>query len=116
MKRRYARGLDILGQETNRAVLIRVHNADELARSQGAIATFAQTLAPATIEAKVYDTLAQRLKKSLAAQNVDADVSVVESSAFKPAGNGHIARDVGLAVASLGGVALLFHLFRGKKK
>ena len=100
--------------ETNHALLIKVKNAAELVRSQGALAAFAQTLAPATLESKVLSTLRDKLTSALKEQNVDADISIVEPKAFTAAGGGHIARDVGLVVAGVGGLALLYHLFRGR--
>ncbi len=115
----YSAGMDVLGAETNRALLIRVKNTAELARSQGALASFAQQIAPSTIEAKVYDTMAQQLKESLADKHVDADVTVVEPRAWKPADGKHVASDVALTVAAAGGVvvvlALLWRLVGGKK-
>jgi hypothetical protein len=105
-----------VGQETNRALLIKINNAPELARSQGALASFVQALAPSTIEAKVYDTMKGKLEAALKAQNVDATLTIVEPKAFTSAGNGHVARDVGLAVAGAGVLAVMWHLFKGRKR
>lgn len=114
------RDTDILGaaaaSSTNRALLIKINNPAELARSQGSLAAFVQTLAPSTIEAKIYDTLASKLRDALSAQNVDASITVVEPKAFTSAGSGHVARDVGIAVAGVGGLALLYHLFKRRRK
>lgn len=114
--RTHLHGLDILGQETNRAILIKVHNAGDLARRQGGIAAFAQALAPATIENEVYKAMRDKLAKSLAAENIKADVTVVSEDGFKTVDGSHIGRDLGLAVAGVGGIALLWHLFKGKKR
>lgn len=100
----YSDGLRVLGAETNRALLIRVKNAAELARSQGALASFAQALAPATIEAKVYSELSRQIGTALRDKHVDAEIEIVEPSKFVGAGNGHIGRDLGLM---LGGGGLL---------
>ena len=116
--RNYIAGLDVLGadQETNRAILIRVRNAGELARSQGAVASLAQSLAPATVEGRVYGEMAKQLSQSLKAKNIDADVSVVEPSMWKPAGSSHVWIDVGFAVGGAGLFALLMHFFGGGRR
>lgn len=112
----------IMGAEpaTSRAILIRVRNAAELARSQGAVATIAQALVPGTIEAKVYDTMAQKLKESLKANNVDAEISIVEPNKFKSADGKHIAQDVvigAVTISALAGlVALIYHYVAGRKR
>jgi hypothetical protein len=127
MRKNYLIGMDVIGasdddelspvaQETNRAILIKVRNAAQLAKSQGAVATFAQALAPATVEAKVYDTMAQELRTSLRAKNVDATVTVVEPSAWETADGKHIWTDVGIGVGILGAAALMWRIFGGKKK
>lgn len=102
---------------TNRAILIRVKNADALARSQGSVAAFAQGIAPATIEAKVYAEIQKKLSDSLRAQNVDAEVSVVEPNAFRLAdGSSHIATDIGFAIGGAGVLAILWYVFSGRRK
>jgi hypothetical protein len=113
----YMTGLDeILGADTNRAILIKVNNAGELARSQGFIATFAQALAPASIEGKVYSTMAQQLRDSLKEKQVDADVTVVEPGAWRPAGSSHIATDVAVGLTAFGVAAILWRLLAGGRK
>jgi hypothetical protein len=101
--------------DTNRALLIKIKNPAELARSQGAVAAFVQTLAPSTIEAKIYEAMREKLSAALKAENVDAEVTIVEPKAFKAAGVSHVARDVGLVVAGVGGLALMWHFFKRKK-
>lgn len=105
---------------TSRAILIRVRNAAELARSQGAVATIAQALVPATIEAKVYDTVAQKLRDSLKTNNVDAEVTIVEPSKFTAADGKHIAQDVVIGAVTVSAVvgllALIYHFVAGRKK
>lgn len=102
--------------DTNRAVLIKVKNAAELARSQGALASFAQALAPATIEAKVYSTLAAKLAEALKKENVDAEITVVEPKGYVAADGKHIASDIGWALGGAGVLAGLWYLFSGRKK
>lgn len=113
----YRYGLDVLGAspgpETNQGILIRVNNALELARSQGKIATVASVLAPATIEGAVYKEMAKKLKESLAKEHVDADVTIVEPTAFKTADGKHIAQDVMLGLGA-GGVAVVLAAFLWK--
>lgn len=105
---------------TNRAILIRVRNAAELARSQGAVATIAQAIVPATIEAKVYEEMAKKLQESLKANNVDAEITVVEPSKFKSATNGHLAQDAVVGAVAISGVvgllALIYHFVAGRHK
>lgn len=99
---------EVLGQETNLGVFIRVKNAPEVVRSRGAVASLVQSIAPATTEAEVYKGLAAELRKALKDKNIDADVQVVEQSAglMKPTNN-HLWSDVGLAVGGAGVVTLL---------
>jgi len=104
-----------IGQETNRAILIKINNADELARSQGKVATLFQSLAPSSIEAKVYEETAKQLAAGLRSQNVKADVTVVEPKNFVPADGKHIWADVGLAIGGAGIVAILWFLFSGRR-
>lgn len=94
----------IIGQLTNRAILIKVHNAAALARSQGAAASLVQAIAPATIEAEVYKKVAEKLAAALRENNVDADVQVVEPKAFQPADGKHIATDIVIGAAAIGGI------------
>jgi hypothetical protein len=102
--------------DTNRAILIKVKNAAELARSQGAIASFAQALAPATIEGKVYATMRDKLAESLKKENVDAEVTIVEPKGYVAADGKHIASDIGWALGGAGVLAGLWYLFSGRKK
>ena len=115
----YSHGLDALGADTNRAILIRVKNAGELARSQGGVASLAQSLAPATIEGKVYDTLRDKLFKSLQEQHVDAEVTGVEPKGFVQADGKHSWTDVGVGLLAAGGavglLAILWRVFAGHK-
>jgi len=116
----YRRGLDAIGQLTNRAILIRVKNAGELARSQGALASLVQSIAPATIEGKVYDEMVKKLSASLKENNVDADIRVVEPTGFQTADGKHIATDIVLGAAAIGGIIAVIafgrKLIGGKKK
>ena len=123
MRQAYIDGLDILGavgaqgQETNRAILIRVNNAAQLARSQGAIASLAQTVAPATIEGKVYDEIAKKISEALKKEHVDATVNVAEPVGWKSADGKQVWSDVGLALGGVGIIALVWGLFvRGGSK
>lgn len=112
----YADHNDVFGEvATNRAILIRVKNADMLARSQGSMAALAQGLAPATIEAKVVDEVASKLRSALTQQHVDAEVSVVEPNAFQSASGSHIATDVAFAIGGAGVFAVIWYLFAGRK-
>lgn len=79
------------------AVLIRVNNVANVVQQQGQLASLAQALAPQTIESKVYATLADKLKTSLADQGVDADVSVVNPAGYAPA-KSDLVRDVFVGV------------------
>lgn len=73
---------------TNRAILIRVKNAGQLASAQGSAAGLMAGIAPAMIEGKVYDEVSSKLRAALKTQGVDADVSIVEPNSFRsPADN-----------------------------
>lgn len=109
-------GLDVLGADTSKAILIKVKNAGQLAASQGALASIAAQLLPATIESKVYSTMRDKLADSLAKEHVDADVTIVEPTAWKPAGSSHIALDIGIAAAGVGVLAILWQLFARRYK
>jgi hypothetical protein len=105
----------IIGADTNNGILVRLRDPGAVARSQGAMASLAATVAPATIEAKVYAEVARQLKSKLAAQGIDVDVQVVEPTAFKSTGGSHIATDIGFAIGGAGVLAVLWYLFSGKK-
>lgn len=113
----HKRGLDILGADPSPAqgILIRVRNAEELARSQGAVATLATALAPATVGTKVLSTIASELKKALKDKNVDAEITVVDPAGWQPA-DGKFIQDVGFAVGGAGVLAGLYWLFTRRKK
>ena len=105
-----------LGPETDRAVLIKLKDPGALARSQGAAGAFAQGIAPAFIESKVYSGLAEQLGEALRAKNIDADISVVQPGTWKPADNGHIAQDLAYVIGGAGIAAFFCWLaFRRKK-
>lgn len=104
------------GEKQTLAILVRVKNAAELARSQGAMASLAQALAPATIEAKVYSQIAAELQAGLAAQNVLATVTPVEPTAWKPAVGSMIWQDAAIGLGLVGLVAILWRVFKGESK
>jgi hypothetical protein len=79
------------------AVLVRVNNVADVVQQQGQLASLARALAPQTIEAKVYSTLAAKLKASLAEAGVDADVNVVNPAGYVPA-KSDLVRDVFVGV------------------
>lgn len=113
MRSTHSMGLDVLGADAGEVIVVRVKNAPELARSQGPVASFAQSIAPATIEHKVLTTIAQKLRESFSAQKpaVDVDVTVAEPTAWKPTGTSHIWIDVGIGLGGLAVVALLWSFF-----
>lgn len=102
--------------ETERAILIRLRNPGALARGQGATAAFAESLAPATVEAQVYDEVASQLDAALLSKNVDAEVSIVEPKMWSPAGLAHVGSDIAFFVGGAGIVGALYWLFSGRKK
>jgi len=106
----------VIGQETNRALLVKLKDPGALARSQGSVAALAQGIAPATIEATVYTTAAGEVQKALAARGIPSEVSVVEPGQFRPAGSSHVAQDIGFAIGGMGIVGLLWWLFSGRRK
>lgn len=112
--RAYSYGLDVLGAEDGfapgRGVLIQVHNSAQLARSQGAIASVAQALAPETIDAKVLDQIKSELAKALKEKGVDAVVTVVDPASFRPADGSHIWVDVAAGVGGAGVLIVLWEL------
>lgn len=89
-------GLD--PSQRGHAVLIRLNNTAEIVQKQGQLASIAQMLAPSTIETKVYSTLADKLKTSLAEQGVNADVNVVDPAGYKPI-QSDVLRDILIGVA-----------------
>lgn len=117
----YALGQEVMGDDnssvkTSHALLIKVKNAPDLARSQGALAAFAQMLAPATVENKVYEEMATKLKASLKDQNVLADVSIVDPAAWKPSVGAHLWSDVAWALGGAGVLAIVLRVFGGGHK
>lgn len=101
--------------QTGTAILIKVNNTAALAKSQGQVAALAQSLLPATIEAKVYDTIATQLKSALGQQGVEADVTLVQPAAWKPANSSHIAADIGFAIGGAGLLAVIMWLVQRKR-
>ncbi len=79
----YMLGTDMVGaaaaaQSGGPYIIIRVNNVNQLVASQGGeIGTLAAAILPATINKKVYDTMADQLTTNLKANGVDADVKVV---------------------------------------
>lgn len=104
------------GGLTNHAVLVKVKNVAELVRAQGAVASLAQAVAPASIESKVYATLKDELKTALKDKGVDADISVVDPANYVSAGWDHLGTDLGLAIGGAGIGALIYWLFTRHRK
>ena len=111
----YRTGHTVLGADTNQAILIKVKNAGALARGQGILASVAASIVPATVEAKVNRTIADKLKTSLKDQNVEADVSIVDPKNFQASGLSHIGTDLGFAVGGAGVLAFFYWLFTRTK-
>ncbi len=106
---------EIFGIDGNRALLIRIRNPVQIARSQGGIATAAMALAPDTVEQKIYSEMAQRLGTALRNENVDAEITVVKPSDFKPEiSNFWKFLAVGLGVVGAGYVG--YRAVKGRKK
>lgn len=127
-KNLYLAGLNVLGtphaifqrtrfgtDETQRAILIQVRNAAQLARSQGTLASLAQAVAPATIENKVNAQISSEISSALKAKGVDASVTIVDPVGFKPANGAHIAADIAIGLTTFGGIALIWRLLIGKR-
>lgn len=102
--------------ETNRAILIKLLSPGALARGQGATAAFAESLAPAFVEARVYDEVASQLKGALADQNVEADISIVEPTKFASAGMSYIGSDLAYLMGGAGVVGALYWLYRRSRR
>ncbi len=103
--------------ETNRALLLRFKDPGAVARSQGgSVASFANAIAPGTIEAEVYNRAVPEVVKSLQSKGIEAEVTVVEPRSFLAAGNSHIAADLGFAIGGAGVVGLLWFLFSSGSK
>lgn len=101
-------------QETNRAILIRLNDPAEIARRDGTTAAIAQTLAPATVEARVFDDLAVKLRDSLKGYHVDADVSVVEPTSWTTASTSkHLWQDIAIGIGAVGVAALVWRFISG---
>ncbi len=113
----YVLGREVLGAgtETSHALLVRVKNAADLARSQGAVAALAQAIAPATIETKVYEEMGKQILDALRQKNVDAEVTVVDPAGWKPANGAHLWTDVGFMLGGGAIVALILHFLGGRK-
>ena len=101
--------------DTNRAILIKLRDPAALARAQGPVASFAQAVAPSTIEGKVYEGFRDQLAKSLKEKAIDADIQIVQPSSFIPADSAHVAADLGFALGGAGLVGIFWFLFGGRK-
>lgn len=108
--------LDDIGTSTERAVLIKIKNVPAVITKQGGsagalaqgVGSFAKGLGSsainATLEGKVYDTVAAQLHDKFKEQGVDADVQVVEPAGYQAAGASPIWKPIALG---LGGVGVL---------
>jgi len=106
-------GKDILTGEakSQRALLIKVKNAGQLASKQGIIATAASALLPETVEGKVYDEMKKKLASALSDEGVDAEIKVVEPAAYKASGASPIWKPMALGLAGIGVLTLLYKFF-----
>lgn len=110
-------GIDTGKQETNRAILIRLLNPSQIARRDGTLSAMAQHIAPATVEARVFDDTVDKLTEVLRSQNIDAEVTVVEPTNWEVASpSKHIWQDIGIGLGMVGIVALVWRLVNGGKK
>lgn len=106
-----------IGQETNQAILVKIKNAPELAKGSGVTGVIANALVPATTEAMVYSQAAGELKTALKEKGVEADVTVVEPSGWKPAeGNSHLIQDLAVGVGVLGVAAIAYNILFGGRR
>lgn len=114
---RYSFGLDVLGQETNRALVVRILNSDELARNKSGFAAAFQTFAPGTTEAMVYKEAAKELVAKLKENGVRAEVKVadVPTTGWRPPGSAHIWQDALRVLGLVGVSALAWRLIGGSK-
>lgn len=93
-----------------RALLVRVRDVPALVRAQGGAAGgFAAQLAPQTMENLVYGKMKDEFAEKLKEKGVDADVQVVASAGFVPAGSSPIWKPLAFG---LGAGLLYMVLFR----
>lgn len=85
-----------------KAILIHVRNPAQVARQQGGVAAIAQMLAPDTVEEKIHSTIADRLRGALRNEGVDAEVSIVEPSAFRSAGMSNWWKYLAIGIGAIG--------------
>lgn len=112
--RAYLHGLDILGAETNRAVMVRIKNVAEVVRDQGGAAgAIAQQFAPVTIENEVYKKIAEEFARGLKAKNIDAVVTVVDAPSpdWKPVKGSRVVQYTAIGVGGAGLLGLGAWLF-----
>lgn len=115
MRNRYT---DVFGAEpdSDHAILIKIKNAGELARSQGFVATLAQAALPSTIETQVYKKVIDELRGALSSKNVDVDVKMVDPAAWRPAGSTHLWQDIGIAIGGAGVLTIVLHFLLYRRK
>lgn len=124
MNNDYMIGTDIIGAAVPSAsdgpyIVIHVNNVNELVASQGGLmGTLASALLPATINKKVYDTMAQQIQAGFVQNGVKADVNVV---AGNPP-NGDVDTDlfpgmvIGAGIVGVGiGLLKAYRHFKGRK-
>ena len=82
----YGHGLDILGAGLgSRIVLIRLRDPNALAKREGgALAAFAASLAPDTVEQKVYDEVVKRIREDFDRNKIDAEVTQASVTDARP--------------------------------
>jgi len=96
-------------------ILIRVRNPVDLARKQGGVAALAQMLAPATVDEKIHQEIANRLRGALKNEGVDAEVSLVEPSGLKSAGMSNIWKALAIGLGVLGTSYIGYRVVKGRK-
>ena len=98
---------------TERAVLVQVKDVPALVKAQGgSTGAIAMSILPETITAKVYSELASKLASGLKDQNVDADVKVVTSTGYQPAGSSPIWKPIALGLGGALVVMALRHFLK----
>lgn len=102
-----------------RAIIIKVKNVPQLvAKMGGSMGSLVQSLAPESIDSKVYDEMSKKMKEGLEAQGADADVRVVDIANMRFASENPIWKPVALGIVGTGLVAGLYKLvmhFKGKR-
>jgi hypothetical protein len=104
---------------TGKALLVHLRDPSAVAKANSGFGALASMLVPKTVEDEVYSAMAGEFGSSLRARNIEADVSVVESTAgLIPASaatdGSSFVKGLAVGAGACGLVLLLYKVIQGR--